>query len=571
MSLKHRNILAFFLILLSAVCWIWGQEWIHLSSGHNVTETTYYVELTSAVETSVSETDQDGLRETSEFYPGETVDPTSGDTLESSSDKTADSSSEDTGKLSSDEITEFSESENSLITDDTGRDTNRAHSRRYLLGFVLCIFAAICAAVAMVFLWQMTPLAGPDGISMFTALAGTACYGLQNSSLAMGYFVRGNVILNSRILTDLFIVAAILSMIREGYGWARARFSSSWYLLHRFQKWCPLPQVSLLSFVGWILLALAGIGYHLSWYVNYGIVCRVPLWSFVAAALLGLFSLWNYGRDLHHFQKQLAHYQKGEGIQVGNGAFSQTEAQLVEIQAQHEEAIRTAVTSERFKVELIANVSHDLRTPLTSILGYSELLQKENLSPEGQAQLSHLQQKAGYMSDLVESLFELTKVSSGVVECKQDQIDLIRLLEQTIGIFDDQLAHAGLIVRRSYCSDAILLITDGARMHQVFANLLGNAIKYALTGTRIYLEVKEEEHHYLVRMTNTASYEMDFQPEEILQRFARGDKARSTQGSGLGLAIAQTYTESVGGAFHIAVDGDQFNAIVQLPKSERNL
>jgi signal transduction histidine kinase len=108
-------------------------------------------------------------------------------------------------------------------------------------------------------------------------------------------------------------------------------------------------------------------------------------------------------------------------------------------------------------------------------------------------------------------------------------------------------------------------------MHQVFANLLDNAIKYALEGTRIYLEVKETKDSYLVRMTNTSSYEMDFTPDEIMQRFARGDKARSTKGSGLGLAIAQTYTESAGGSFRISPDGDQFSAIVELPKIERNL
>ena len=199
------------------------------------------------------------------------------------------------------------------------------------------------------------------------------------------------------------------------------------------------------------------------------------------------------------------------------------------------------------------------------------LLQKETLSPEGEEQLRLLHQKAGYMSELVESLFELTKVSSGVIEAKKEKIDLIRLLEQTTGLFDDQLTNAGLSVRRSYVSDSIPVVTDGARMHQVFANLLGNAIKYALTGTRIYLEVKETECSCLIRMMNTASYEMDFKPDEIMQRFARGDKARSTKGSGLGLAIAQTYTESVGGKFHVAVDGDQFSAIVELPKTERNL
>lgn len=104
-------------------------------------------------------------------------------------------------------------------------------------------------------------------------------------------------------------------------------------------------------------------------------------------------------------------------------------------------------------------------------------------------------------------------------------------------------------------------------MHQVFANLLTNAIKYALPGTRIHLDVTEDAQSIRVRMVNTASYEMDFTPEEIVQRFARGDKARSTKGSGLGLAIAQTYTESVGGQFRVAIDGDQFSAIVELPKS----
>ena len=162
---------------------------------------------------------------------------------------------------------------------------------------------------------------------------------------------------------------------------------------------------------------------------------------------------------------------------------------------------------------------------------------------------------------------KLTKVSSGVVESKKEQIDLVRLMEQTIGLFDDQLVSAGLVVKRSYCADTIPAITDGARMHQVFANLLGNAIKYALAGTRIYLEVRETNSSYLIRMMNTASYEMDFKPDEIMQRFARGDKARSTKGSGLGLAIAQTYTESVGGSFRVSVDGDQFSAIVELPKN----
>lgn len=435
------------------------------------------------------------------------------------------------------------------------------------LGFLLCFAAAASAGIAVIGFWQTAPILGPDGVSMLAAIGNTAYDTLQN----MEYIMWTSTFLTLTTCANILTGFTVLFALRELWGWIRTKFSLSWCLAYRIAKRSPKPQLSLSIFVGWIILALTGIGYHLIWFAKYGRRNEISFWSLIAATVFCFLCLRKYGADLEHFKKQLNSFQRGLPITVGDGAFAQTEAQLLDVQTQHEEAVRTAVTSERFKVELISNVSHDLRTPLTAILGYSELLQKEALSPEGQEQLSRLHQKAGYMNDLVESLFELTKVSSGVIEAKKEEIDLIRLLEQTTGLFDDQLTQAGLSVRRSYASDSIPVVTDGARMHQVFANLLGNAIKYALTGTRIYLEVKETERSYLIRMMNTASYEMDFKPDEIMQRFARGDKARSTKGSGLGLAIAQTYTESVGGKFHVAVDGDQFSAIVELPKTERNL
>ena len=275
-----------------------------------------------------------------------------------------------------------------------------------------------------------------------------------------------------------------------------------------------------------------------------------------------------YSRQSDRLQQKIKALHHGEVIWAEQGLFQQDEALLCQLQSQRDEAIRAAVVGERFKVELISNVSHDLRTPLTAILGYGELLQQEQLSAEGEKRLTSLNQKAGYMRNLVDSLFELTKVSSGAVEPNWEKLDLIRLLEQTIGLLDDQLGVHGLQVRRKYSADSILLATDGNRIHQVFANLLENAIKYALQGTRIYLTVTEQEKDVQVRITNTACYEMHFQPEEIVQRFARGDQARTTQGSGLGLAIVQTYTQSVGGNFQVEVDGDQFRGIVTLPKTQ---
>lgn len=510
MSLKRRNGIACCLLLLAAICWTFGYRMVQSGSGESgIVAASYSPTEATTYPTSIPAT------LATENIPNETT-----------------------------------------PADETVEKTNGGNK---FLGFLLCFVSAASAGIAVIGFWQTAPILGPDGVSMLAAIECTAYDTLQN----MEYILWTSTFLTLTTYANILTGFTVLFALRELWGWIRAKFSLSWCLAYRIAKRSPKPQLSLLVFVGWI-----GIGYHLIWF---GRRNEVSFWSLIAATVFCFLCLWNYGADLEHFKQQLNSFQRGLPITVGDGAFAQTEAQLLDVQTQHEEAVRTAVTSERFKVELISNVSHDLRTPLTAILGYSELLQKEALSPEGQEQLSRLHQKAGYMNDLVESLFELTKVSSGDIEAKKEEIDLIRLLEQTTGLFDDQLTQAGLSVRRSYASDSIPVVTDGARMHQVFANLLGNAIKYALTGTRIYLEVQETECSYLIRMMNTASYEMDFKPDEIMQRFARGDKARSTKGSGLGLAIAQTYTESVGGKFHVAVDGDQFSAIVELPKNERNL
>ena len=522
MSLKRRNFIAYILILLAAVCWTFGQQMLDAHAEGDVTATT---------------------------HPGivETMYPTTAPKKHLSEDWT-----------SSTIPTNTTPAESEPRENDT-----KANSRsERLLGFILSFAAVAAAGVAILVFSQKNPIFGPDGISLIFALLATIYY----ISQSIDYILFAPTVDTLTIIFESMTAFAFLTGIRELFGWIRARFSLSWCLVHRVAKRCATPQMSLLTFVAWIAISLSGLIYFFNVNTRYQPIA-ICIFSFLTDVVFGVCCLWKYGSDLNHFKMQLDNYQNGEPINVGDGAFSQTEAQLLDVQAQHEEAVRTAVTSERFKVELISNVSHDLRTPLTSILGYSELLQNEALSPEGQEQLRRLHQKAGYMNDLVESLFELTKVSSGVLESKKEQIDLVRLMEQTIGLFDDQLVSAGLIVKRSYCADTIPAITDGARMHQVFANLLGNAIKYALAGTRIYLEVRETDESFLIRMMNTASYEMDFKPDEIMQRFARGDKARSTKGSGLGLAIAQTYTESVGGTFRVSVDGDQFSAIVELPKN----
>lgn len=284
--------------------------------------------------------------------------------------------------------------------------------------------------------------------------------------------------------------------------------------------------------------------------------------------LIAFCAVIRYVRALAHMEKQVGRLHQGLEPELKHDIYADTESMLADLKQARDQAIEEAIVSERFKVDLITNVSHDLRTPLTSILGYGELLCGETLSKDGQAWLAQLNGKAGYMRDLVDELFELTKISSGAIKAKREDFDLIKLLEQTIGLLEDKLQAQELTVKRHYSAEHIEIQSDGAMLHQVFVNLVGNAIKYSPAHARIHIRVTESESDVTVRMSNVASYEMNFTPEEIVQRFARGDKARSTKGSGLGLAIAQTYTDAVGGTFHIEIDDEQFVAVVEIPKQQ---
>lgn len=424
---------------------------------------------------------------------------------------------------------------------------------------VLLVLGLLSAALYILLLPQKRPFLGPEAEMLLLPPALYLFLALRDMEPLPGAVLQ-------------FLLAALLLYLLHGlWSWVYRRLPLSWSAVWRISERlrvrsagaCLLFQslwmadAALCAAVCLALCVLSGY---------FAIFCGV----FALVMLLSLLCVRKTAQAVDHLTQQIGVLHEGGQVAANGGMFAQAETKLSELGTQRDEAIRTAVTSERFKVELISNVSHDLRTPLTAILGYGELLQTEALSEQGREQLNRLNQKAGYMRELVESLFELTKVSSGAEALKIEQLDLIRLLEQTVGLFDDQLSTACLTVRRHYESESLPVTTDGARLHQVFANLLGNAVKYALAGTRIHLQVTQTDESCTVRMTNISSYEMDFSPAEITQRFVRGDKARSTQGSGLGLAIAQTYTESVGGTFRVEIDGDQFAAIVTIPKTVRN-
>ncbi len=229
-----------------------------------------------------------------------------------------------------------------------------------------------------------------------------------------------------------------------------------------------------------------------------------------------------------------------------------------------ENSIEQRIKSERMKSELITNVSHDLKTPLTSIINYVELIKKEeNLSPEYlKDYVKVLDNKSKRLKVLIEDLFEASKASTGNIELDLVKLDLKQLLQQSIGELEDKLEESNLSLRINLTEGDAHVLADGRRMYRVFENLLSNISKYSLENTRVYVDMVKEDGKIITTMKNISSYELNFDPEEIMERFKRADESRNTEGSGLGLAIARDLVTLQGGNMSIEIDGDLFKVKV---------
>ena len=229
-----------------------------------------------------------------------------------------------------------------------------------------------------------------------------------------------------------------------------------------------------------------------------------------------------------------------------------------------ENSIEQRIKSERMKSELITNVSHDLKTPLTSIINYVELIKKEeNIQPEYlKDYVQVLDKKSKRLKISIEDLFEASKASTGNIELELVRLDLKQLLQQSIGELEDKLEEANLSLRVNLTEEDTYVLADGRRLYRVFENLLCNISKYSLKNTRVYIDVTKEDGKIITTMKNISSYELNFDPDEIMERFKRADESRNTEGSGLGLAIARDLVSLQGGKMSIEIDGDLFKAKV---------
>lgn len=231
-------------------------------------------------------------------------------------------------------------------------------------------------------------------------------------------------------------------------------------------------------------------------------------------------------------------------------------------------AVEQQTRSERMKAELITNVSHDIKTPLTSIINYIDLLQKDPAPEQRQEYLEILARQARRLKKLTEDLVEMSKASTGNLPCHPARRSARELVEQVLGEYEERLEKAGLAPVVTLPGEELFCMADGALTWRIMDNLLSNACKYAQAGTRLYLSVAAEGERVGFTFRNISRDPLNISAEELMERFVRGDSARTTEGSGLGLNIAQNLAELQGGALRISVDGDLFKAEVLLPRAE---
>ena len=231
-------------------------------------------------------------------------------------------------------------------------------------------------------------------------------------------------------------------------------------------------------------------------------------------------------------------------------------------------AVNERLKSEHLRTELITNVSHDIKTPLTSIVNYVDLMQKENVTDEPLAgYIEVLARQSARLKKLTEDLVEASKAATGNITVQPEELDVSLMLTQTAGEYDEKLRMVNLDLILRQPSEAVHILADGRLLWRVFDNLMNNIVKYAMPGTRVYLTLRTEENEAEIIFRNIARDELNIASDELFERFTRGDASRSTEGSGLGLSIAKSLTELQGGSLRLTVDGDLFKAAVRLPLS----
>ncbi len=313
-------------------------------------------------------------------------------------------------------------------------------------------------------------------------------------------------------------------------------------------------------------------------FVLISIILACTVWSGIGFFILIAFWIWVYYKLLQYNKKVQNINEALRNIYEGNPNVKLNEEELegtLKIMAKYindiaggfTNAIEQSLKSERLKTELITNVSHDIKTPLTSIINYVDLLKKQEINnAQIEQYIAILDKKSQRLKKLIEDLVEASKVSSGNVKLNMEIINLKELLNQTVGEFEDKLEKKNLKLEMDLPNENIRIKADNRYLYRVIENVFSNISKYALEGSRVYIKLEEQKDEVYLEFKNISKDKLNISAEELMQRFVRGDKSRYTEGSGLGLSIAESLTELQGGNFKIDIDGDLFKVEITWKK-----
>ncbi|MBP3567677.1 MAG: HAMP domain-containing histidine kinase [Lachnospiraceae bacterium] len=250
------------------------------------------------------------------------------------------------------------------------------------------------------------------------------------------------------------------------------------------------------------------------------------------------------------------------------GVFHELQDALVDVQEGFHTAVQKEVKSQKMKTELITNVSHDLKTPLTAIITYVDLLKNEELTEQERREyVNVLEQKSARLKVLIEDLFEISKATSENIQLDKVDLDLVQLIQQVQLELEDEIMKSGITFKMNLPEDKVMVHLDAQKTCRIFENLTMNVLKYGLTGSRAYISMEQTEEVVRVMYKNVSEAEITYSAEEIMERFTRGDDSRNTEGSGLGLAIVKSFAEAQGGKARVELDDDLFKVVVTFPKA----
>ncbi|XTR38445.1 HAMP domain-containing sensor histidine kinase [Paraclostridium tenue] len=337
-----------------------------------------------------------------------------------------------------------------------------------------------------------------------------------------------------------------------------------------------LPLIKRLILVELVIVIIVGLMFiflYTTWYWQDPFFMLIAIIVFLTLSLIIITGIIlnkiDYLDNIIEGTKKIKNGNINHKIEVkGNDRLATFAQDINNLSEGLESAIDEKFKSERMKAELITNVSHDLKTPLTSIINYVDLIKKEeNIQPEYlKDYINVLDNKSKRLKVLIEDLFEASKASSGNIELNIEKLDLNQLLRQSIGENEEKLTNSNLNLKVNLLKEPVYINCDGKRMYRVFENLLINISKYSLENTRVYIDMKVDEDKVYLSFKNISAYELNFEADEIIERFRRGDLSRNTEGSGLGLAIARDLVELQDGEFHIQIDGDLFKVNLEFKK-----